>query len=397
MELIAKTYTVFIIDALAENLQRFNQYFIGRKFLVYFLKTYREAHAIMVGVAPDMVICSIDSHEGEGRRFLETVQCQTPHTIRIIQSNEENRKILLQMMASGLAQRYLCFPWEKNGVEDILSRDLTTRSRIRTNRCWKYIERGRFHPVLPSLLKEIEKILAGPEFSLKQIVNVIEQDPLVAGRLLQIVNSSAFARSGAISDLLLAVSYIGIKNLRELLLFICAMETFPFEKPCLKMARRIARHSFLCSRLARTVAADLSPGLEREASTAALLHDIGKMLVLTNSCGKFAAMLETSGMNRQFWLKGETEEELFGFRYTELGSCLLLMWNLPMGIVEAVAGQEYPLLELSGIAQSVAIADRCLQEAAAKDTAVDAELETIAVDMPVNRWRQAARQLVSSH
>jgi len=395
MAIIAKTYTVFIIDALAANLQRFNRYFVGRKFLVYYLKSYREAHAIMVGVAPDVVICSIHSPEGEGRRFLETIQCQTPHTIRIIQSSEENRKILLQMMASGLAQRYLCFPWEKHGVEDILSRDLMTRSRIRTNRCWQYIQRGRFHPVLPSLLKEIEKILAEPDFSLDQIVNVIEQDPLVAGRLLQIVNSAAFARSGAISDLLLAVSYIGIRNLRELLLFICAMETFPFEKECLKMARLIARHSFLCSRLARTVAEELSPGSEREASTAALLHDIGKLLVLTNSCGKFAGLLESNGINGQSWLNESTEEELFGFRYTELGSCLLLTWNLPMGIVEAISGQEYPLLELCGTAQSVAIADRCLQEVAAKD-AVDAVLETVAAKMPLDRWRMLARQLVST-
>ena len=123
------------------------------------------------------------------------------------------------------------------------------------------------------------------------------------------------------------------------------------------MARQIARHSFMCSRLARGIAGDLAPGCERDASTAALLHDIGKLLVLTNSCEKLATIIEKIGYNGHLWPNKTIEEEMFGFRYTELGSCLLLWWNLPMGIVEAIAGQEYPVLELRGISRCIAIAD----------------------------------------
>jgi HD-like signal output (HDOD) protein len=389
----SKTYTVFLINEVPVNLQRFRQYFEGRKFLVYYLQTYREAHAVMAGVFPDIIIGRIDAQNDEGRSFFETVQYHSPRTVRIAVSDEQNRRILMQLLVSGIVQRFLCYPWQKNNLEEILNRDLVTRSRIRTSRCWKYLQRGHFLPSVPSIVREIEQILAEPEFTLKEIVKVIEQDPLVATRLLQIVNSAAFAKSGTINDLLLAVSYMGINCLRELLLFICAIESFSLEKKCDKIARRIARHSFMCGKLARMIASTYQPGEVREASTAALLHDIGKLVMLTNSGDKLTKLIAKSGDYGHLWPTGKIEEEIFGFRYPEIGSCLLLLWNLPMNLIESVAGIEYPLLDLQGVSRIVAIADRCLMETARNDS-VDLDLETLIPHMPVDKWRKAAQLFI---
>lgn len=347
----------------------------------------------MAGVFPDIIIGRIDAQNDDGRSFFETVQYHSPRTVRIAVSDEQNRRLLMQLLVSGIVQRFLCYPWQKNNLEEILNRDLVTRSRIRTSRCWKYLQRGHFLPSVPTVVREIEQILAEPEFNLEEIVKIIEQDPVVATRLLQIVNSAAFAKNGTINDLLLAISYMGINCLRELLLFICAIESFSLEKKYDKIARQIAQHSFLCGQLAKMISSAYQPEKVREASTAALLHDIGKLVMLMNSGDKLIKFIAKSGHNGHLWPIGEIEEEIFGFRNSEIGCCLLLLWNLPLSLIETVAGIEYPLLELQGVNRIVAIADRCLMESARGDS-VDLELETLIPHMPIDRWRKAAKLFI---
>lgn len=390
-----KTLTIFTVDNDLENLLRFRRYFAGQRVLVYFLRSSREAKAIMVGVAPDIVICRVDSPDCEALQFLEIVQFKYPHAIRIVVSDEKNRDLLLKLLASGLVQRFLCFPWQKNSIAEILDRDLTTRSKIRAKPCWSYLEKGHTLPAIPSVVREVEQVLCRNDYSLAEISRIIEQEPTIVLRLLQIVNSAAFVKRGSVTDLLMALSYIGIDNLREILLFICALEGLPFEKRCMQMAKGIARHSFLCSKLTRVIAAEIDPGSEREAGTAALLHDTGKLVMLASSPTQLCKAINLLGHNGHLWPDGKFEEENFGFRYTEIGSCLLLLWNLPMSLVETVVGIEYPLLELTGTSRFVAIADRCLQEAAAGD-GPDLELETLIPALPVTKWRALAQELVES-
>ena len=395
MAQLSKTFTIFIIDHDLENLLRFRRYFAGKKFLVYFLKNHMEAQAVMAGVVPDIIICRVDSPDGEEVHFLELLQYKYPRTIRIVVSDEKNRSLLFKLLISGLTQRFLCFPWQKNHISDVLDRDLATRSMIRATSCWSYLEKGRNMPNVPTVVREIEQLLCESEYSLGQVSRIIEREPILASRLLQIVNSAAFTKSGTVSDLLLALSYIGVHNLREILLFISAIEGFSFDKRCMQMVKGIANHSFLCSRLAREIASQIDPSTEKEASIAALLHDMGKLILLANSCPQLIKAISKTGDNGHLWVDKKFEDEYFGFRYSEIGSCLMLLWNLPMSLIEIVVGIEYPLLELSGTAKSVAIADRCLQEAAVGGDA-DLELETLIPALPVAKWRLLAREFIDS-
>jgi len=101
-------------------------------------------------------------------------------------------------------------------------------------------------------------------------------------------------------------------------------------------------HSMRCSVLARTMGRSLRvpPRMGREATTAALLHDVGKMVLARSSPSSFrAAGLRSSADRIPLW---QAEFPIFGTHHGEAGAALLRLWGLPEGIWRAVANHHTP-------------------------------------------------------
>lgn len=386
--------TIFVLDHAPDNLNRFEALFRGTPHLVYYSTSPVEIKAIMVGVSPDMVIGNFHMPGLAAGDFFTFSKKQAPHASRVVFAEEADAGLMMQLMARGTVHRFFCLPWRKNNFEDLLMRDLATRARLRTRKVWDFLEAASRIPVLPEVVPRMEKVLHDADFSMDQLVAVLEQDPVVAGKLLQLVNSSAFPKDSAIADLQRAVTYLGIRQVREVVLFICAREIFPAAKHCSDASLQVAKQSFRCGKLASLVAKTVAPGLEKEAATAALLHDVGKLVLFTPAfCDTYLATL---AQDPQYGvLGGEVEEdvEAFGISHSELGSCLLFWWNLPFVIVETAANHTLPLSQLHGIAKSVAIAHRCLQEARFGDL-VTTDLAELDSSLPLAAWRKSARAIL---
>ena len=97
-------------------------------------------------------------------------------------------------------------------------------------------------------------------------------------------------------------------------------------------------------------------------------------------------------MRRYGLFSTEVEEQVFGISHLELGSALLLWWNLPMDMVDAAANHSQPLNSLHGVPLCVAIADRCLLKAA-NGEAITADFNLLPQDLPVEQWLQYARDM----
>jgi len=313
------------------------------------------------------------------------VRQKSPNAIRMAYSDENNRQGLVQLCACGAIHRFLCFPWGKNKIASQLDRDFLTRSRIRAQKCWDYLGKGERLPALPEILKELEYVLGTSTYTAEDIAVVIGQEPAIAAKLLWVVNSSAFARVEKIADLSLAVSFLGVPTVKELLLYLCTVDHFKSPKKCQALVRQVADHSFQCSLLAGKIAGEINPKFENDAASAGLLHDIGKLLLIANSCRE----LPLNRLHRQ-WLTPNEEEDLFGFNHIELGSCLMMRWNLPMSLIETTANHNYPLQKLWGITKIVALANRCLHEV---HKTAESELDQLADKYPIHTWHQWAEEI----
>ena len=391
----SKRNTIFVVDLLPDGLIPFKELFGQFNHLVYYSTSFDEMKSVMEGLSPDLVIVKLQSAEQSAEEFLGYVKKKVPHALRMAYSQEADRMELMRLVACGVAHRYLCLPWEKNNVSSHLIRDLDTRNKMRTKKCWQFLDSEDRLPILPDVLRGMAQLLRDPDVSIPRLVAVIEKDPIVSSKLLQIVNSAAFPKIGVIGELLRAVTYLGISQVRELVLFICAREMFPPAKRCANAYISVAKHSFNCSILASIVAQTVAPGNEKEAATAALLHDIGKIVFFSSAfCETYLNHLSAPGQFNPFSPESEDDEGVFDISHSELGSCLLLWWDMPLSIIAAAAEHNLPLHNLIGVTKCVAIAKRCIQEAG-QNGCLDPELDELKVEFPVDSWRDGVRKILA--
>ena len=100
--------------------------------------------------------------------------------------------------------------------------------------------------------------------------------------------------------------------------------------------------------VARITASILPAGrTQQEAVTAALLHDIGKLVLISDGDRRWAQLSEQA-RERQVPVH-VVEQETDGVTHAHVGAHLLSLWGLPDGIVEAVAHHHDPA-EVDGLA-----------------------------------------------
>ncbi len=391
-----RTNTIFVVDHEEGNLARFKELFENYKNLVYYSTSPDEIVSVMEGVSPDLVLGNFRMRGHAAEDFFRYIKNKTPHAIRAVYSQESDKSELMRLLAVGNVHRFFCLPWEKNNIDQLLARDMATRSRLRTKKVCDFLEREDRLPILPDVVREIDLILQSQDYTIGDLAVVIEKDPVIASKLLQIVNSAAFPKKSSISDLGHAVTYLGIKQVREIVLFICARDVFPPSKKCREAASSVAEMSFRCSKLASQVGGIVCPGLEKEAATAALLHDIGKMVFYSPSyCQTYITHMSNScGDYNPVSPEAEFDDGPFGIAHTEIGSCLLLWWNMPISLIETAANHCLPLKDLSGITKSVAIAYRCLMRAGNPNMELDG-LVGLDAEWPLDKWLEEAKVLLT--
>src|SRR5262249_11976848 len=93
------------------------------------------------------------------------------------------------------------------------------------------------------------------------------------------------------------------------------------------------RHSVAVA-VGSSVLAKEGPQLNQTAFTAGLLHEVGKVIIVSANRGDYATAVLTAGQFKRPVVVVEREQ--FGFDHAQVGAHLLKRWNLPDDIVAAV-------------------------------------------------------------
>ena len=129
-------------------------------------------------------------------------------------------------------------------------------------------------PELPQTAHQVIQLSQDPDVEVEQVVTVLEDDAMLAARVLRVASSAAFSGAARIETLQNAVMRLGLRTLRDIVLevamnlrvFRCEAYTAPME--------RLRLHSQATARLCRLVCRYTS--LESElAFLCGLLHDVG--------------------------------------------------------------------------------------------------------------------------
>ncbi len=133
-------------------------------------------------------------------------------------------------------------------------------------------------PVLPTTLVRVIELSNRAEVDLKEVSECIRRDPVVAGEVLSLVNSAAYAPASPIKDLHRAVVHVGGRRVRSLMVAVAARLTV-FRSTDTARAQQLWAHSLATAVFGRAIARAASADPE-EAFLAGLLHDVGKTVIL---------------------------------------------------------------------------------------------------------------------
>jgi HD-like signal output (HDOD) protein len=193
-------------------------------------------------------------------------------------------------------------------------------------------------PSSPRVLSELLTALEDQDVPIAELAKIVERDVAMCAKCLQLVNSAFFGLPRRESNVQRAIGLLGTNMLRSLAFSIGAFRAFPAGSSPLGFSlERLECHSLLTAKLA----ARLVPASQaEEVFMAAMLHDIGNLILAARLPHKFAPILEQSA--REGRPAYAVEEEVLGVSHAEIGAYLLGLWGLPHMIVEAVAHHHMP-------------------------------------------------------
>ena len=204
-----------------------------------------------------------------------------------------------------------------------------------------YIDKVKNLPPAPTVLPQLLALLGETDIDLGRVVDLIKYDPSLTAEVLKICNSAAVGGGGsAVDDLHQAITRLGFYEVYRVVAAVIGQRTLGGAQNGYGIAAgELWRHSVTTAVAAETIARALGddPG---PAFTAALLHDIGKIILAGALEHIYAKLVEETEQNQSSLL--ETEKKLLGAQHGELGGRLLARWKFPENLVAAVAFHHDP-------------------------------------------------------
>lgn len=195
---------------------------------------------------------------------------------------------------------------------------------------------------VPMSVSRLVAIVARDHWAFSEVEQVISLDQALTGRLLQVANSAASAALVPIGTVKDAIIRVGVGPVLSFAMACCIGPQLKRALPAYGLGEGdLWRHSVAASLAAEIIMAMAPHPVPAEAVTAALLHDVGKLVLarfLDSDLLRALAAARAEG-NRSAM---QAEVDVLGVHHGQLGGLIARHWNLPDRLAEAVAHHHSP-------------------------------------------------------
>jgi putative nucleotidyltransferase with HDIG domain len=195
-------------------------------------------------------------------------------------------------------------------------------------------------PSMPGAAVKLLVLMDDPDINVSQIEAILGQDPGLMANILKLANSAYFGMPSKVGSIKQAVVLLGLKRLMQIVIASCVSAII--DKPVAGYdlpPGELWHHSIGVSVAAEGLMKELNIEAAEEIFTAALLHDVGKLVVgefIDNDIKKIEAALSQG-------ISFETAENMMlGTNHADIGAEILTQWSLPSVIVNAVRWHHSP-------------------------------------------------------
>lgn len=183
-------------------------------------------------------------------------------------------------------------------------------------------------PTLPGVINKLNALSDNDKASVQEMAKIVSSDQVLSARILRLANSPSygFYRVSTISNAMILLGVNVVKSLALSSSIFAIME---------KNSVGLWEHSLGVGVAANLLARILKLPECEEIATAALLHDIGKVIV-SLKCSEAETEILRLVHDRKIYIL-EAEREVIDTDHAEVGSWLSKSWYLPDKLSEPIA------------------------------------------------------------
>jgi len=191
-------------------------------------------------------------------------------------------------------------------------------------------------PAFPKSVQRMLELSRDINCSPKELVSVIEKDPVMTMKLLRIINSSYYSFPKQITSVNQSIVFIGLNTIKNMALSFAVIGVLPQNNAAGYDMQRYLMHSLITASLARILCQKFNkdgtdPG---DCNLAGLLHDFGKVVFAQFLPEEFKLALKYSADNKV--PLHIAERHIIGTDHSVVGAMLVEGWKFPRNLSDTI-------------------------------------------------------------
>lgn len=191
-------------------------------------------------------------------------------------------------------------------------------------------------PAFPKSVQRILELSRSMNCPPKELVAVIEKDPVMTLKLLRLLNSAYYSFPKQITSVNQSVIYLGMNTIKNMALSFAVVGVLPQQNAAGFDMQKYLMHSLTTATLSRMLCQKLGddetdPG---DCYLAGLLHDFGKVVFAQHMPAEFKAAMNYSSDNNI--PLHSAEQQLLGVDHTVAGAMLVEKWQFQKSLSDTI-------------------------------------------------------------
>jgi putative nucleotidyltransferase with HDIG domain len=195
-------------------------------------------------------------------------------------------------------------------------------------------------PGMPGAAVKLLALVDDPDVSVDRIEAILRYDPGLTANLLRLANSAYFGMPSKVGSVRQAVILLGLKRMIQMVIASCMSAIMDQAVPGYDLPPgELWRHSIAVSVAAECLVKELNLDAAEEIFTAALLHDVGKLILGDFVSEDFPKIEKALHQGLSFEV---AENIVLGTDHADVGAQILSKWSIPEAIIESVRWHHSP-------------------------------------------------------
>ncbi len=334
---------ILFVDDEKSILRSLKRAFLDSGYQLYFADSGAKGLAALKAKDIDLVVSDMRMPQMDGYQFLSRVKKDYPQVVRLILSGYTQEDTVYKALIDGSAKMYVAKPWDNRKLKLLIAQLLEIREALREQRLLEVMNTIDELPTLPATYHEIMRLIER-DADFDKIVAMVEKDPAMTAKVLQVANSAYFRNATA--SLKRAAVFIGLMNLKDIVLGCSVLKALDCKAMGFYSIESLWEHFVRSNGLVHKLYERIhDEKVDETAGSTGLLYDVGILVLLRYFPEQFREIINRCRQQPGLGLLA-AEEEIMGVTHAQLGAYLLGWWNLPHPIIEATLYHHNPLSEL---------------------------------------------------